>query len=232
MLSEWAVITGASKGIGRATAALAAEENLSVLALGRDENDLQSLKNEVGKGNIYPLSADLTAANERAEIVSFLKQNTVSVNLLVHSAGIVSLGSVAEMPEQEWRQVLEVNLTVPFLLTKELLPFMKNGSQIVFINSVAGRQAFPDWSAYCVSKFGLRALADTLREETESRGIRVTTVFPAATDTPMQDGIPYGWDRKKMLQAADVAKATMFCYKQPTSVLIKELDIQNMAGTL
>jgi NADP-dependent 3-hydroxy acid dehydrogenase YdfG len=131
----------------------------------------------------------------------------------------------------DWRRVIDVNLTAPFMLTQKILPLMKKDSQFVFINSVGGRQTFPEWSAYCSYKFGLKAFADTLRQEVAKRGIKVTTLFSASVDTVMHSELPYNWDRSKMLKPKDVANALVYLLNQSPEVVIKEMDIENIAGT-
>ncbi len=230
-MSDLALVTGASKGIGRATALALSKENVQVIATARNVQELESLQNEIqsanGKCQIFP--ADLNKETDLVELVNEVKK-AGNLSLLIHSAGIARVGSVGEMKKSDWQDVVETNLSTPFYLTQQCLPMMKAGSQIVFINSVAGKQVFSEWAAYCASKYGLRALADALRQEVSANGIRVTTIYPASVDTPMQAGLPYDWDTSKMLQPEDVANAVVQCYQQPQSVLIKDLEIQNPSG--
>jgi len=150
--------------------------------------------------------------------------------MVIHNAGTARVGKIEEMPASDWRRVIDVNLTAPFFLTQKVLPLMKSGSQFVFINSVAGRQSFPEWAAYSASKHGLKALADTLRLEVAEKGIRVTTLYPSSVDTLLHDDLPYDWERSKMLKPRDVANAVAYLLKQPDNITINELDIENCAG--
>jgi NAD(P)-dependent dehydrogenase (short-subunit alcohol dehydrogenase family) len=134
------------------------------------------------------------------------------------------------MTPAAWREVLETNLTVPFLLSRQCIPLMAEHSRIIFINSIGGKLAFPEWSAYCAAKHGLRALADVLRQEVAEKSIRVTSVFPASVDTPLQAELPYNWDRSKMLKAEDVARVIVDIFRQPEQVVIREVDLENPAG--
>jgi short-subunit dehydrogenase len=105
-------------------------------------------------------------------------------------AGVVELGPVGELSAKVWQQTLAVNLVAPAELTRLLLPSLRlSQGQVVFVNSGAGLRANPEWSAYAAGKFGLRALADALREEERGSGVRVTSVYPGRTATPMQQKV-------------------------------------------
>jgi 3-oxoacyl-[acyl-carrier protein] reductase len=231
--SDLALITGASKGIGRATALALAREGVHVLATARTDSELQTLCDEISAagGTSEYLVADIAQTSEIDRLISEIQKRGKNLNFLLHSAGVARVGQIADMSESDWENSLRMNLTVPFLLTQKCLSLMENGSKIVFINSVAGRTTFPEWAAYSASKFALKALADTLRQEVQSRGISITSVYPSSVDTPMQDQLPYDWERKKMLRPEDVAKVIVQIYRQPQNVCVKEIDVENAAGT-
>lgn len=233
MLSELALVTGASKGIGRSTAKVLARAGLSVYALGRNVEELQSLQKEIvrDKGRCFFHSIDLTLEDQIEQITQKVKSTGMRIKTLVHSAGIARVGLVKNMKLADWRETLEINLTIPFMLTHKLFPYLADDAHIFFINSVAGRQVFSEWSAYCASKYGLRAFADSLRMEVAGTGIKVTSIYPSSVDTPMQDQLPYEWDRRKMLKDTDVANAILTCFKQGSQVQIKEIDLENISGT-
>ena len=231
--SDLALITGASKGIGRATALALAREDVFVFATARTESELRSLKDEISAagGKCDYCVADLAQLDAIDSLVAAIQKTGKRLKFLVHSTGVARVGQIKDMNLYDWDATIRMNLTIPFLLTQKCLPLMEKGSKIVFINSVAGRMTFPEWAAYSASKYGLRALADTLRQEVQSRGISVTSVYPSSVDTPMQDQLPYDWDRKKMLNPEDVARVIVQIYRQPTGVVIKEIDLENAAGT-
>jgi len=231
--SKLVLTTGASKGIGRAIALEAARSGLDAIITGRNEDELKNLENEINQTGqtCYNLPADINNIKEIESLTEKIKKQNYKISLLVHSAGVAKVGSVKELNLEDWDLNLRTNLTAPFILTQKLLPLIDSTGHIIFINSVAGKQSFADWSSYCASKFGLKAFADSLRSEVAADGIKVTTIFPASVDTPMQDALPYDWDKSKMLQAKDVARAVLHCYLQPKDVQIKELDIENNAGT-
>jgi NAD(P)-dependent dehydrogenase (short-subunit alcohol dehydrogenase family) len=231
--SKIALITGASKGIGRATALALAKEDVFVLAAARTESELKSLCKEISSagGNSEYLVVDLTQSDDIDQLAAKIQNTGVNLKFLVHSAGVARVGRIADMNLSDWEATLRMNLTIPFLITQKCLPLMSQRSKIVFINSVAGRITFPEWAAYSASKYGLRALADTLRQEVQERGISVTSVYPSSVDTPMQDELPYNWDRAKMLSVENVARVIVQIYRQEPEVCIKEIDLENTAGT-
>ena len=233
MPGKAALVTGASKGIGRAVAKRLADTGLTIIAVARNEKELESLKDEIeSSGGIcqdYP--ADLTNEKKIDDLINHISSLDLKIALVVHSAGVAHVGRIESFPIADWRKTLETNLTTPFLLTQKSLPLLAPSAHLFFVNSVAGYHTFPEWSAYCVSKYGLRALADTLRKEQAVNGIKITSVYPTSVDTPMQDKLPYDWDRSKMLNVDDVARAIMNCYQQDDNVLIKEIILENIAGT-
>ena len=158
-------------------------------------------------------------------------KDKTKIILLVHSAGIAKIGTVETMSFSDWQKTIDVNLSSPFFLSQKCIPHLSKNAHIFFVNSVAGNQTFSEWAAYCASKSGLRALADTLRQELAPGGIKVTSIYPSSVDTPMQDKIPYDWDRSKMLRPDDVAEALVNCYQRPAHVQIKDIHLENLAGT-
>jgi NADP-dependent 3-hydroxy acid dehydrogenase YdfG len=231
--SEIALVTGASKGIGRSVALKLAETGLTVFATARNISELKSLQNEIEdqSGTCQFYSAELTDESKVDLMVKEIEKSEMKIGVLVHNAGIAKVGSVERMSLSEWKKTIDVNLTAPFMLTQKCIPQLIDKAHIFFINSVAGDQAFSEWSAYCASKWGLRAFADSLRQELAPRGVKVTSIYPSSVDTPMQDKIPYEWDRTKMLKADEVADALIKCYQHPSHVQIKDIHLENLAGT-
>lgn len=232
-MSELALVTGASKGIGRSVAIKLSKLGLKIFATARNISELENLKKEIEKQSgictIYP--AELTNENELDNLLKVILSEKEKIGLLVHCAGYTRVCAVEKMPFSEWKKTIDINLTSPFQLTQKCLPKLATNAHIFFINSVAGNDTFSEWSAYCASKWGLRAFADTLRKELAPRGIKVTSIYPSSVDTPMQDKIPFNWDRSKMLSPNDVASVLVNCYQQPPHVQIKDIHLENLAGT-
>jgi short-subunit dehydrogenase len=181
------LVTGAGSGIGAAVARRLHERGDTLLLVARNDDRAADLREQFPGAET--LVADLAdpAGVERAAGPDTLPARLDSV---VHAAGVVDLGPVGDLQLDRWQQQLDVNLTSPALLTSAALPALRAGrGTVVFLNSGAGLAAHPTWSAYAASKFGLRALADALRGEEAGHGVRVTTVFPGRTATPMQEKV-------------------------------------------
>jgi NADP-dependent 3-hydroxy acid dehydrogenase YdfG len=174
------LISGAGSGIGSALAdVLHARGDALVLVARSQERAAELLSRYSGA---QALVADLSDADS-LESVDLPR----SLDSVVHAAGVVALGPVADLTTRQWREHLDVNLLAPAELTRLALPGLRAArGTVVFVNSGAGLRANPEWAPYAASKHGLRALADALRAEEEGNGVRVTSVYPGRTATAMQ----------------------------------------------
>lgn len=180
------LITGASSGIGAALARMLHERGDELLLLARSAERAEQLI------DAFPGATALVGDLRHPESLqaSVGERMPAALDSLLHVAGVVDLGPVSELPAEVWRRTLDVNLAAPAELTRIALPALRAASgRVVFVNSGAGLDAAPGWSAYAASKFGLRALADALRAEERVAGVRVTSVFPGRTATPMQEKV-------------------------------------------
>lgn len=150
---------------------------------------------------------------------------------VVHVAGTVELAAVADLDLGDWQRQLAVNLTAPAVLTAALLPALRAaGGTVVYVNSSAGLTANAHWSAYAASKFGLRALADALRAEEAENGVRVTSVYPSRTATPMQEKVHQQegrtYDASRWIQPATVVDAILHVLDLPPDATVPEIVIK------
>ena len=169
--------------------------------------------------------ADATAVEAVAD------QLPASLDSVVHAAGVVDLGPVASLPTDAWQSQLAVNLLAPAVLTRVALPALRAArGTVVFVNSGAGLVAHPQWSAYAASKFGLRALADSLRAEEQEHGVRVTTVFPGRTATAMQEKVHAqegkAYDPSDWIDPGTVVDAILHVLDLPADATISDLTIR------
>jgi len=181
------LITGAGSGIGEATAQRLADRGDDVVLLARNESRGAELVKR------FPGSRALVAdlADPAGLARSLADQDLPSrLDSILHVAGVVELGGVAELPVQAWRQTIDVNLLAPAELTRLLLPAVRAArGHVVFVNSGSGLHAHPTWASYAASKHGLRALAEALRGEEKEHGVRVTSIYPGRVATAMQEKV-------------------------------------------
>lgn len=226
------VITGASRGIGRAIAEKLAEPDCQIFLLGRDQEALVETFMEVeskgGKPEI--ITGDLTEPENIQAIVDKLGSDPIDV--LVNNAGIAVVKPFAEVTLDEWQEQIDINLTAPFLLTQKLLPKLEGTGNIVNILSVASKVAFPGWSSYCATKFGFDGLMRAAREEFRSRGIRVINIYPGSTDTEIWEDVPGDWPTDQMMAADEIADAVAFTLSRPHQVVVEDVTIGGLGGNL
>lgn len=222
MSAPLALITGASKGIGTAVAHALGPTHRLLLG-GRDSDALDALAPSLPDATPWPVDiTDIAAIAEATVAIDTL-------DVLVHSAGVARLGSVAEASADAWRENFEVNVLAAVDLTRSLLPALRSSrGHVVLINSGAGHNARPGWGPYAASKFALRAFADVLRAEEPE--LRVTSIYPGRTDTPMQRAIvadeerPYEPD--EFLRPESVAAAVMTAVNATTDAHVTEVTIR------
>ena len=226
------LVTGASRGIGRAIAEQLAADGRSLLVHGRDESALSETRRaiETKGGRAIQLIADL---RRPADIDHMIEQiGSEPLDVLIHNAGIAVVKPYDAVSPDEWTATLAVNVTAPFLLTRQLAPRMRAGSSIVHILSIAAKTGFPGWSSYSMSKFALEGFSQSLREELRPRGIRVINVYPAATATEIWNSVEGDWPREKMMPAKQVAEAVAFALSRPADLAVENLTLSNTSGAL
>jgi len=225
------IISGASRGIGAASARLLQASGWFTILMARNEGALKKLAAQNPRmAAVLPADmsdeADLTAAIRRA-ITEF-----GPVRAMVHCAGIMVTGTADSLSPADWRRTLDVNLTAPFFASRLLIPhFRENGGgHLVFISSVAAEEYFPGNTSYSVSKAGLNKLADDLREELRPDNIAVTTLMPAATATPLWEGS--GFDTKDFTQPDDVANIVKTILESPDSAIPEVVRLRRVKGNV
>ena len=218
------LLTGAGSGIGNVLAARLLERGDDLVLLARSAERAHDLRQDLPGAEVlvadlsWPESVDALDLPERLDSV-------------VHAAGVVDLGTVGELSVDAWASQLRVNLVAPAALTRVALPALRRArGTVVFVNSGAGLTAHPQWSAYAASKHGLRALADALRAEEAAAGVRVTSVFPGRTATPMQarvhqqEGKDYDPDR--WIRPETVVDAILHVLDLPEDATIPDVVIR------
>jgi NAD(P)-dependent dehydrogenase (short-subunit alcohol dehydrogenase family) len=184
-----ALITGASQGLGRALALAYAREGARVVINARGEESIRPVAGEVEAlgAEVLALAADVSKSADVRRLVDAATQRFDRIDVLVNNAGVLGPRvAIAEYPEDEWRRVIDANLTGPFLVSKAVVPHMPEGGSIVNVVSGVSVEGRPEWGAYSVSKFGVEGLTQILASELQERGIRVNAVDPGGMRTEMR----------------------------------------------
>src|SRR5260370_24245999 len=226
------LITGASRGIGRAIAEKLAAEDVTLLLHGRDTVALA----EVCKA-VKPRCAGVVRLIHALAITAGVFDLIAAVgsdplDLLVNNAGMAIVKPFGEITFVEWEQTLGVNVTAPFLLTQRFAREMPPGASIVNILSVAAKTGFANWSAYCMSKFALEGFSQSVREELREHKIRVINIYPAATDTNIWNNIEGEWPRERMISPEEVAGAVSYALSRPNDVALENISLSNLTRNL
>ena len=228
-----ALVTGASSGIGEAISRKLSSENYHVILSSRSADKLNHLNKELmGLGyKTYIIPCDVT--NEK-DVENLYKESSKIgfVNCVLNNAGFGKFSKISDVSNSDWNQQLDTNLKGPFLIVKQFVKDMINNKQgkILFVNSVAGKYGYPFSAAYVASKFGLKGLADSLRNELREYNIKVISIHPGAIDTNFWDNIKADFPREEMLCAKDVADTIFHALKAPRSVVLEEVVVRRTAG--
>ncbi|CAA9443116.1 MAG: Short-chain dehydrogenase/reductase SDR [uncultured Rubrobacteraceae bacterium] len=194
-----AVVTGASGGIGEATARELASRGASVVLASRAMDKLEVLRREISATGGLALAVE-TDVSDRGSVEAMVGRAVGefgSLDVLVNNAGLGLSGRIAEVRPEDVRHVFEVNAIGPLNCIQSALPHMGEGGRIINVSSVVGRRAIPKVGAYCASKSALTALSDALRVEVADRGVTVTSVYPGTTSTSFRENSRRTRDEKR-----------------------------------
>ena len=225
-----AIITGAGKGIGRATALALAKEGVSLGLIARTEGDLQKVADEVKADgvDVYVASADVSSNEQVTSAVDKLLSQLGTVDILINNAGIAKFGGFLELDVEEWEKVIQVNLLGMYYVTRAVLPKMidNKSGDIINISSTAGEKGGPVTSAYSASKAGVLGLTESLAMEARKHNIRVTALTPSTvvTDLAINQGLVKG-DEENVLQAEDMANLMIAQLKLNKRVFVKSAGL-------
>jgi NAD(P)-dependent dehydrogenase (short-subunit alcohol dehydrogenase family) len=223
-----ALVTGGSRGIGRAIAIRLAELGAAVAICGRDTEKL----NETAKAlralspRVVSQKADVTRADDVGNLVAETQAQLGPIGILVNNAGIGVFGPVQEKSEEEWDRVLSTNLKSVFLVSQAVIPSMiKNGGgDIINISSLAGKNTFAGGALYCASKWGVQGLSGCMAEDLRASGIRVSVICPGSVATEFSGHSVK--DPRKALQPEDVAHAVQAIVTQRQGSFMSEIDLR------
>ncbi|NJL88221.1 MAG: SDR family oxidoreductase [Leptolyngbyaceae cyanobacterium SM1_1_3] len=233
-----ALITGASSGIGKATALAFAQHGFDLALVSRSESKLAAVAAQAEASGVMsrPYAIDLAQLDQVKPQLETLLADFGPIDVLVNNAGMGYTCSLADTPLSDWQQVIDLNLTSVFQCVQAVLPGMRDRQQGLIINvaSIAADQTFPEWGAYSVSKAGVLALARVLATEECQHGIRVATICPGAVNTEIWDTetVNADFDRSAMLTPEAVADTILQMALLPRSAIIDKLTLMPSGGTL
>ncbi|HSI68280.1 MAG TPA: 3-ketoacyl-ACP reductase [Planococcus sp. (in: firmicutes)] len=211
LTGKTAIITGAGKGIGRATALALANEGVNIGLIARTESDLQKVKNEIKslRGKAVYAVADVSNLEEVEQAVSQITKELGAADILINNAGVGKYGKFLELEPEDWKKVIDTNLMGMYYVTRTVLPQLieKNGGDIINISSSSGLRGTEGSSAYSASKFGVLGLTESLSQEVRKNNIRVFALTPSrvVTDMTAKEG-ETEQTKDKFMQPEDLAE--------------------------
>lgn len=233
-----ALITGASSGIGKATALAFAKAGIDVALVSRSQEKLEgvaAVAKEIGV-EAKAFTVDLGSVAQVKTKIQAIADEFGDIDILVNNAGIGYTANLSDTSLEDWQRVIDLNITSVFQCMMAIVPGMRQRGKGTIINiaSIAAKQAFAGWGAYCVSKAGLFALSQTLAQEERVHGIRVTAICPGAVNTEIWDTetVNVNFDRTKMLTPEIVAQTILHTVLLPQEAVIEELTLMSNAGVL
>jgi len=225
-----ALVTGASRGLGLAIATALSERGFHLILAARSRRPLQRLAARLP--NATAVICDIRDPQSVAQLAAEVGKRK-RLDVLINNAGIAGPAQpIASLDYATWRDVIDTNLHGTFLVTQSVLPYLGKGSVIVNNLSIAARTAFPSMAAYNVSKRGLLAFTETLREELRPRGIRVVALLPGATNTEIWKQFWPTAPRRRMMSPKIIAEAVVTAVTLPAEANLDELVINPSAGAL
>jgi short-subunit dehydrogenase len=231
--NQIAVITGASSGIGQAVALGLAAKGAKTCLLGRKLKTLEGVAKLARKTapQVLCYQVDLTVDQDVRKIADLIERDVGHIDMLIHSAGVISFGRLESPPIEDFDRQFRVNVRAPYALTQALLPMLKSRrGQIVFINSSAGLNASANVGQYAATKHALKAVADSLRHEVNAEGLRVLSIYPGRTASPMQAAVFKMEGREYrpelLMQPEDLASVVINALALPRSAEVTDINVR------
>tara|TARA_Y100001968_G_C19393400_1_gene736870 strand:+ start:995 stop:1702 length:708 start_codon:yes stop_codon:yes gene_type:complete len=230
-----ALITGASRGIGRAAARTFASAGWDLLLLSRDEKSLESLAQELKPtgSKIFYFSIDLSDPTSIEPGIKHLLSKGLQPSVLINNAGVAWTGDLLSMTLDSWKWIWQVNLTSVFQICSAVVPSMrKDGGLVINVSSHAANNAFPQWGAYCSTKAALVSFTKCLAEEERQNSIRACTLTLGSVNTSIwdTDTVQSSFNRDSMLPVEQVANQLLYLAEQPKTQIIEDLTLMPATG--
>jgi len=236
MSNKTGVITGATKGLGRAIAEIFAQNGFDLCVCARTEADLEAMERDWAEQfpdqRLHTFSVDVSKKAEVREFGDFVRSIFPRLDVLINNAGLFLPGKISEEQEGSLETQLETNLYSAYHLTRSLLPIMipQGRGHIFNMCSIASFMAYPNGGSYTISKFALLGFSKVLREEMKPKGLKVTSIMPGAAWSDSWAGVDLPHER--LMEASDVAKAVWGCYDMSDAAVVEELVLRPQLGDL
>ncbi len=228
------VVTGGTKGLGRAIAELFASKGFDVAISARTEADLRAAEAHWAAhfpdSRLLAFPADMSKKSEVIEFTVFIKENFRHLDVLVNNAGLYLPGKVTEEQEGSLETLIETNLYSAYHTTRGVLPLLHSGSHVFNMCSVASILAYPNGGSYSIAKFALHGFSKALREELKPEGVKVTAIMPGATWSDSWAGVDLPQER--LMQADDIARVVWGAYDLSPAAVVEEILIRPQLGDL
>jgi 3-oxoacyl-[acyl-carrier protein] reductase len=226
-----AIVTGGSRGIGKAIAAGLLEEGAKVAICGlRQKSVDDALETLASTDRVFGMVADVSNLADVQRLVDGVQQRFGAIHILVNNAGVGTFRSVAELTPDEWHRMIGLNLTGTYYCCHEILPILQQGGggDVINIGSLAGRNAFPGGAGYNASKFGLNGFSEAMMLDYRNHGIRVTTIMPGSVDTGFGgSGETVDKDRSTWkIAPEDIAQIVVSALRMPRRTTISTIEVR------
>jgi 3-hydroxy acid dehydrogenase / malonic semialdehyde reductase len=239
-MKKTVLITGATSGIGKACAELFAMNNYRLILTGRRKERLEEIAKNISGTEVFLLNFDIRQKKETFDAINSLPQEWKQIDLLINNAGLAAgIASFDNADIDDWEQMIDTNLKGLLYITRAVLPLMKdnNGSHIINLASLAGKEVYPNGNVYCATKFAVDALSKSMRIDLLNRGIKVTNIAPGMVETEFSI-VRFKGDLEKAknaykglqpLIAEDVADVIFFAASRPAHVNINDIVLTPVA---
>lgn len=230
------IITGATKGIGKAIADKFAAQGFNLAVCSRHQDDLKSFKNEMQSKHpgikVLTKVADMRKKKDVLAFADFVKKNNWEIDVLVNNAGVFLPGEISQEEDGALELMMETNLYSAYHLTRAMLPIMlqKGSGHIFNMCSIASLIAYPNGGSYSISKFALLGFSKVLREELKTKGIKVTSIMPGATWSASWAGVDL--PESRLMQANDIAIAVWSAWTMSPSAVVEDVVVRPQLGDL
>lgn len=236
-MNKWIVVTGGTKGIGRAIVDVFLTKGFHVITCSSKQSSVEALLQQYAhseyKNQLFAIAADLSTSNNCIQFIDYVKKTTSNqVDVLVNNVGVFIQGQISEEPSDTLEKLWSINVNSAYQITKGLIDGMKNkkSGHVFFMCSTASIMPYINGGSYCITKYALLGMSKVLREEMKSFGVRVTSILPGATLTDSWAGVDL--PKERFIEAKDVAQCVLTAYELSNQTVIEELLVRPQLGDI